>query len=272
VAILAEGLTMAEQPRKPVSVSKRFSLGIIGLTSLIVGFYIGYELIFWVSNSLPSLTDGRPYELFDAIFILIFLFLIACWICLVVVFIIFAYPFLKSAITMAPLDIDLVKSSGAYITVAIILLAFMWISPRYTAWDPHLSEKIKKDNFDFAITGIKAADHIEYGCDDFKNNINGWKFLILDYSIYNKGENPIFILPELLVDENGIGYSNFDKDCPTKNYNFDYERSVPENSYRSGSIVYKIPINAIPAKVSMSISGTNPPISISLHHRRSLFT
>jgi len=97
------------------------------LTSLIVGFYIGYELIFWVSNSLPSLTDGRPYELFDAIFILIFLFLIACWICLVVVFIIFAYPFLKSAITMAPLDIDLVKSSGAYITVAIILLAFMWI-------------------------------------------------------------------------------------------------------------------------------------------------
>lgn len=270
VAILANEINMPDEPHKPRNISKRISLGIIGLTSLIVGSYIGYELIFWLSESLSSLTHEGLYERFDANFILIFFFIIACWIGLVAVFIIFAYPFLKSAITMASLDVDLVKSSGTYIVMAITLLAFMWTLPRYYAWDPHLGEGITKDNFVFDITGIKATDHIKYDCDDSENNINGWKFIILDYSIRNTGENPIFIHPESLVDENGIGYSNFD--CLTKYYDFDYKKPVLENSYGFGSIVYKIPINTIPAKVSMSINGTNAPISISLHKRWFLFT
>ena len=185
---------MLEEPHKPRNIFKRISLGIIGLTSLIMGSYIGYELIFWMSNT-PILGGSYSYKWY---FISVLLFLIACWVGLVIVFIIFAYPFLKSAIIMSPLDVDLVKRSGAYIIMALILLAVMWILPRYVAWDPHLGEGISKDNFSFAITGIKATDDIKYinNCDDKENDMNGWKFVILNYIIHNKGKNPIFVYPE----------------------------------------------------------------------------
>lgn len=139
-------------------IAKRINRGIVGLASLLVGLYIGYELILWISKAPTQLFSVQDIVLmwnYDKwlaggiiIMLLLRLSLVIIWIGLIIIFLLFAHPFLKSAIRGTPLDTDLVTSRGTWIVWVIISIAVMWVLgqvlPLYMASDPHIGQTYLK--------------------------------------------------------------------------------------------------------------------------------
>ena len=137
----------------------------------------------------------------------------------------------------------------------------------YAQWDPHIGDFVSKDDFFMKLENIEAADKLDqyYDCSSVDLGM-GWKFITLDYYISARNKTrPVSMVAGDLTDENGISYSNYYDDCLPKDEYY-YRQEIPDNKF--GKLVYRIPLNAVPGMISLSLNSTQ--IEISLHKRQLL--
>lgn len=267
---------MNQPTKNPFEIVKRIVLGIIGMGILSVGLYIGYlglytiSLIVW--KSPPGGWWNDQFVWLSILLIFTVLAIAILYFILAVLFIALAYPFLVSSIKRASLDVEFAKHVAfrliQIIAPFIIIGAIGLVYTEYRTWDSHLGDYTVKDNYTFSLQYISATDKL-YDCD--VDTGSGWKFVVLRYYVNNTGKEPIGIWPGSIVDENGVSYSNYESEClPKDDYNgYDYSKDIPAQDYRFGNFAYRIPTNAIPAKITVMVNGDF--ITISLHKRQFLF-
>jgi hypothetical protein len=267
---------MNQITQNPFEIVKRIVLGVIGMASLLAGLYMVYvliiTLIYAITVPMPGGWWDNPFKWFGIMFIFLILALSVLYIALSLLLLAFAYPFLASAIKGSPLDGEFVRQVGSrlfsIIAPIIVMVVIGLIFAEYRTWDPHLGDYTVKDNYTFSLQYISATDKL-YDCN--VDTGSGWKFVVLRYYVNNTGKEPIGIWPGSIVDENGVSYSNYESEClPKDDYNgYDYSKDIPAQDYRFGNFAYRVPTNAIPAKLSVMVNGDF--VTISLHKRQFLF-
>ncbi|MEI6103939.1 MAG: hypothetical protein WCP70_08330 [Methanothrix sp.] len=259
--------------KNPYEIVKRIVLGIIGMVTLSVGLYVGYlglyttSILSWNSPSGDWWNGQFVWLTIMAIFTVLAIAIL--YFILAALFIALAYPFLVFSINGVSLDVIFVKQIAfrliQIIAPFIIMGVIVLIYSEYRTLDPHLGDFTAKDNYTFSLQYISATDRL-YDCD--VDTGSGWKFVVLRYYANNTGKEPIGIWPGSIVDENSISYSNYESEClPKADYNgYNYSKDIPSQDYRFGNFAYRMPMNAIPSKLTVMVNGDF--ITISLHKRQ----
>jgi hypothetical protein len=258
--------------------------GLVGVSLLILGLYIGYRYLGFVEDSgIPFLSNFWRLRYLNSLIKMLMFLILGCLVSVLVFVIIsnflsLAYNSLTNAITGAWPNRDWVVYIGLgrnafYGLWAVVILFSVgaMLYGTYILWDPHIGEWVSKDDLvDLKIENIVSTDELEkyHDCDNVAGTV--WKFIILDYYISAQNKTkPISMTAGDIVDENDISYSNYYNDCLPKEY---YYRLDP-TFWNHGKLVYKIPINAVPGKIRFSVySNTSEftSVEISLHRRRLL--
>ncbi len=271
---------------------KRIILGLIGLGSLAAALGMVYAFLItlkfgitelisinWIQGwndwiqMLSGLWDLHQIGLVFAMVILglfsVFIvpLLLFLYISLAYRFFHFAIPVLESTISRSP-DMHFAKTEISSflrnLLPFLIIVAIMFFADYYMNSNPHLGSFTHRDDYVVSIQNIMSTDKI-YDCEAG----SGWKFVTLHYYLNNTGTEPIHIMPLRLEDDNGISYNDYESECLTDE-DFDYSKEIPANDFKIGDFVYKLPSNAIPAEVVVSVKWDF--LTVSLHKRKYFLT
>ncbi|MGE4380277.1 MAG: hypothetical protein AB7E62_04930, partial [Methanothrix sp.] len=261
------------------SIQERTIFGIAGIGSLILGLYIGYRYlgffeyiwipylsIFWQPGHLDSLVTTLTVLIIGVIVSILF-FMIASNLLNI------AYNLLIIAIkdTSPNRDwtiyIDQGKNAISLLFIPLFLFGLgAMVYSLYAQWNPHIGEMIYRDNVMMEVREIEAIDKLYpyYDCELVAGT--GWKFIILNYYIshINNTNHATEMRAGNLVDENGISYSNYYKDCLPKDEYY-YIQKINRSMF--GKLLYRIPLNAVPGKISFHTNSTSTPRERSLQER-----
>ncbi len=246
---------------------KRILFAIVGSGTLIGTLYIGYigylflQLAWSLSLGPSGLITGLCYSVF--------------WLVISLNLLNITYILLITAITNRSADrqwlIYLHITAMAIIGTMLVSAAFTF-APVLSGY--HIGDWVSEENATVKLTGITTTDNLE--CLDCKELKVGWKYMLVNYELlannYTWGQNGSWkhlnriarMSVGDLKDENGVSYSPYL--LPIYEGRSDYYLG-PEttNDYKSGKIVYKIPIGSVPKKIRLFLNYT--PIDFSLHER-----
>ena len=260
------------------SIQERIIFGVFGITFSIIGLYIGYRYLSFVKNIGITFLFllWEPGHL-DSLAATLFCLIIGCLISFLAILVVlnllsFAYNSLIIAMkgTLPNRDWMIYISLGIIAVKGVLLIPILFglgsmFYMNYVQWDPHIGDMTYRDNFHIQVKNIQATDKLnpDYECELEAGT--GWKFIVLDYYISLINETkPAEMRAYSLVDEKGISYSNYYKDCIPKDEYY-YIQEIKGSKF--GKLLYRIPLDAVPRSISFHINGTQTPVEISLNER-----
>lgn len=242
-----------DTPRLNRSDIKRLVLGIIGVGSILLGFFsiVGAGLLVYLFFLTVQIVGWNSSSFLIALVGAIL------FIALGILLMFLGYPLFISATKGKPLDWDkIIKVSPWLIAVFILVYAGPHV---VDFWNqnihvPGVGEYVTKDNFTFELQSKEAIDQLGfYNCPETMST-GGWQFFILNYYLHNDGNTSLSIFPGGIEDDNGVTYHEFNPYCFREDREYNQSAVLPKD-YKFGKLVYKIPTNVVPAYLTLDIKG-----------------